>query len=59
MKFCNTAIDISTKSTHDVFQHGAVLVKGNEIVGFGYNNQRYHAEVRAILQCVQRVLPEE
>ena len=56
MDFCNCAIDLSLQSTHDRFHHGAILVKGHEIVGRGYNNNSYHAEVNAILQCAQRVL---
>ena len=56
MKFCECAVNLTRKSTHPVFRHGAILVKGNEIVGTGYNNQFHHAEVKAILHCLQRVL---
>ena len=56
MKFCDCAINESMKSTHDVFQHGALLIKGKEIISVGHNNQFYHAEELAILRCRHRVL---
>lgn len=55
MQFCDNAIDMSMLSTHSQ-QHGAILVKGNTIVATGYNNDHHHAEAKAIMQCVQRVL---
>ena len=55
-RFCQCAIEISKQSTHRMSHHGAVLVKGNQIIASGYNNHRYHAEAKVILQCVQRVL---
>ncbi len=56
MRFCQCAIEMSKQSTHKMSHHGAVLVKGNQIIARGYNNHRHHAEAKAILQCVQRVL---
>ena len=55
MQFCNNAIDMSMQSTYSQ-QHGAILVKGNTIVATGFNDDRHHAEAKAIMQCVQRVL---
>ena len=56
MKFSQYAISESTKSTHDVFQHGALLVKGKDIVATGHNDQFHHAEESVILKCIQGVL---
>ena len=53
------AIDLSLKSPCTMHQHGAVLVKNGEIVGSGYNDQSKHAEVRAIDECLQRLLRHE
>ena len=43
-------------SAHSTFKHGAVIVKGKEIIGVGYNTQNIHAEEKAILDAIWRVL---
>ena len=54
MNHCEFAIKLATnRSTHATFKHGAVLIKGKEVVSFGFNNQRHHAEVKAILGCMR------
>ena len=55
MQFCDNAINMSIQSTCSQ-QHGAILVKGNTIVATGFNDAHHHAEAKAIMQCVQRVL---
>ena len=55
MKFCDTAIDVSLKSTSRM-QHGAIIIRGNNVVGIGWNKESTHAEANAILQCLQQVL---
>ncbi len=56
MNFCDQAIDISKRSTHSISHHGAILVKGNEVVSVGFNTHQYHAEVNAILKRVGKRL---
>jgi len=56
MQFCEFAVDMSLQSTHKLHRHGALLIKGNTIIASGYNNEHHHAEAKAILHCVERVL---
>ena len=53
LNYCKIAYDMSLQSDHPLYQHGAVLVRGKEIVAAGYNSERYHAEAKVIYQCVQ------
>ena len=55
MEYYQIALDEAFKSK--IFmKHGAVLVRGNEIVSSAPNNEKYHAEVQTVRQCLQRVL---
>lgn len=57
MKFVDIAKEVAqNKSTQHVFKHSALLIKGKEIVGIGYNTQLIHAEPKAILDAIWRVL---
>ena len=55
---CDCAVKMSLLSDHNRYKHGAILVKGNEVVGRGYNDFTHHAETKAILSCLQRVLQD-
>jgi len=56
MQFKSDAIAISNQSSHKVFKHGALLVRGNYILSTGYNDYKNHAEVNAINNYIQQVL---
>ena len=57
MEFISIAQDVALKySTQSVFRHGALVIKGKEIIGIGYNTQKHHAESKAILDALWRVL---
>lgn len=56
MFLCNCALNISNNSCHKVSQHGAVIMKGKEIVAIGCNNENNHAETSAIYKALQRLL---
>lgn len=53
MRYCEIAVKISAKSGHPVHKHGALLVKGRQIIATGYNDENHHAEANAILRCLQ------
>lgn len=59
MEFQNIAVDITYRSDHRLHQHGALLIKGRDIVSVGYNDRYHHAEEKAILNYVERVLQGE
>lgn len=54
--FYNLALEMSLKSSASTSHHGAVIVKGNTVVGMGYNNHAHHAETMAIEKCLYRLL---
>ena len=56
MQFSDYAINAAKKSTNKLYQHGAVLIKGNTVVSSGYNTEFIHAEIMAIERCVNRFI---
>ncbi len=47
MDYCELARDVAQKSLEKM-HHGAILIKGNEIISTGYNDYKNHAEENAI-----------
>ena len=59
MDYVNFASTIAAEcSTQHLFKHGAVIIKGKEIIGVGYNTQVHHAESKAIQDAIWRVLQD-
>jgi deoxycytidylate deaminase len=46
--FLNIAEKVARKSSHRVFHHSAILMKGGSLIASGTNHNQTHAEVSAI-----------